>query len=98
MTLTQEQRDMADKLTEAQRATFSTLHSDWQAGPELPMLDHLGTLREAGLIEREFGDMSKPKHFADDHSLTIHLSACWWFRLTPLGDAVRQYLLSGAPS
>lgn len=86
--------EIAKSLTEAQRECVQSLSDERQAGPRLPdsILPALADLREAGLVEREFGDTDKPTFTASQAGFRVHMSACWWFRLTPTGLAVRAYL------
>jgi hypothetical protein len=67
------------------------LSTEWQAGPDLDdvVIDALAGLRQAGLVERQFGDMGPATMTAKDGGLNIRLGACWWFRLTELGEAAR---------
>jgi hypothetical protein len=85
---------IAGSLSEAVCAAIGLLGSQWMAGPELPdeVLDQLGHLRAAGLIERRFGDFAASTRRCDEDGIAIHMSACWWFRLTPLGLAVRSHI------
>jgi hypothetical protein len=85
---------IARGLTEAQRDCVGILSREWVAGPTLPdsCLDHLTLLREIGVVGREFGDSGKPTYTASDAGFRCRLSACWWFRLTPLGEQVRDFL------
>ena len=85
---------IARGLTEAEKRMIDALGNDWRAGPTLPpsLTGNLAVLREIGLVEREFGDTGKPTFSASDATFQAKLSACWWFRLLPLGLAVRQYL------
>lgn len=92
---------IAAGLTEAQRRAVRALSDAWLAGPNLPppVIDAraLPSLREAGLVEREFGDMGAPEYGAGADSISVHVSACWHFRLTPLGLAVRKHLQESKP-
>lgn len=74
---------------------IAALSDEWRAGPDLPddVIDHLLPLREAGLVEREFADWIKNNGPYAREDLRIEISACWWFRLTPLGLAVRKILM-----
>jgi hypothetical protein len=85
---------VARSLSEAQREALPSFCGQWIAGPSLPdgILAEIGALREAGLLDREFMDEGPPVHFVGDCSLTIKLSACWHFSLSPLGQQVRAYL------
>lgn len=86
--------EIAAGLTEQERRTVSGMSGAWQAGPlmEEDMHPDLKPLRGAGLVEREFGDMSEPSTTKTEDGLSIALSACWWFRLTPLGLQIRALL------
>lgn len=83
-------------LTKANQATVLYLSTNWQAGPRLPdeYVDELSRLRDFGLVEREFADDTPVTFTADEVNLTARFSACWHFRLTPLGMQVRAHLLS----
>ena len=86
--------EIAGKLTEARKKAINALSEQWCAGPELPRAVTTGRLqwlRDSGLVEREFGDLSQ-SCAATGGGFRVRLSACWWFRLTPLGLAVRKYL------
>lgn len=89
---------IAGRLTEADRRAVVYLGGEWQAGPDLPdcVTDGpLKSLREMGLVEREFGDLSYGnKVSVDGISMTLH--ACWWFHLTPLGIEVHTLLTGEA--
>lgn len=88
--------EIAGNLTKAQRQAIIILAApDWSAGPDLPehVLDRLRAMEARGLVERHFGDMSGTSVFIEENeAITFRLSACWWFRLTPLGEAVRAIL------
>lgn len=85
---------LAAGLSKAQREAVPMLSADWRAGPSLPdsLLPELKALRELGLVEREFGDVGKPELSMSDAGFRARMSACWWFRLTPLGLQLRAYL------
>lgn len=78
----------------AQREALISFPEGWSAGPELDdaIINELASWRKDGLVERQFGDMFVPATTCDGETITTHLSACWWFRLTPLGLAVRKHL------
>ncbi len=88
--------EIAGKLTKRQADKLRCLNGIWQAGPDLPrsVAEELDGFRRAGLVERQFGDMGDPRFSVGLDSLKAALSACWFFRLTPLGLAVRAHLLS----
>ena len=93
--MTQDAAEIAKGLTKAQREALVLLDGMWGAGPQLPdqLLDGvLAHFRSMGLVEREFGDEGPPRYSVGDYELTVRLSACWHFRLTPLGLSVRRYL------
>ena len=79
--------EIAAGLSEAQREALLALNDAWQAGPELPVhvTDHLLPLREAGLVKRHFADVADPDVRPAADGLSIHVCACWFFSLTPLG-------------
>jgi hypothetical protein len=68
-------------------AALAQLSREWHAGPDLPeaLIPHLTSLREKGLVEREFGDHGDATIRATDDGFAVHAAACWWFRLTPEG-------------
>lgn len=85
---------IAGKLTEVRKKALAALSEHWCAGPELPpavTTGRLQWLRDSGLVEREFGDLSQ-SCAAIGGGFRVRLSACWWFRLTLLGLAVRNHL------
>ncbi len=47
---------------------------------------------EAGLVERRFGDWSRPSYRASEDEVAYSVAACWFFRLTEKGLAVRAIL------
>ena len=61
---------------------LSYLGSDWHAGPDLPesVLSVITPMREAGLVERYFGDMGEPECSEVVGGFSVRLGACWWFR------------------
>ena len=86
---------IAAGLTKAQREALAQLSEEFVPGPYLPddVTDgRLSALREAGLVERQFLDMGPPSVEHRDNGMTWQCAACWHFRLTPLGLAVRAYL------
>lgn len=87
---------IAEKLTEAQRRAVVAFDGQWVAGPTLAyeQLDAISALRSLELLDREFADEGPARQSVGDDVLHIRLSACWHFRLTPLGLAVRAHLLS----
>lgn len=89
-----EVQEIAGRLDAQQRHSLAAIGEGWRPGPALAeeVLPGLKPLRELGLVEREFGDVGSPKIQATDGSLTYRLSACWWFRRTDLGEAVRAHL------
>ena len=88
-------KQIAESLTEAQKACVRGLSENWEAGPDLPddILDNLTWARSAGLVEREFADMGQPDCSKTIDGFSVRCGACWWFRLTPLGLAVRAVLM-----
>jgi hypothetical protein len=68
-----------------QQAALAYLGTDWHAGPDLPdhVLEVITPLREAGLVEREFGDMGPPETSETVDGFNVHIGACWWFRAVP---------------
>lgn len=83
-------RQLAKELSEARMGALALISDQWSAGPNLPsmVLDHLFALREACLVERKFMDEGPPITSLGEHEMHVRLSACWHFRLTPLGCAV----------
>jgi hypothetical protein len=81
-------------LSESRQRAIRLLDSEWQAGPMLDevVLDSLTWFREAGLVERKFMDMAPARYTDTDGGICIELGACWHFRLTPLGLAVRSFI------
>lgn len=90
--------EIAAALSEAQRETTLALTDLWQAGPALveTVITELGPMRYRGLVEREFGHMRPPEVASNESEISVWLSACWWFRLTPLGILVRNHLIGEA--
>ncbi|RYF22572.1 MAG: hypothetical protein EOO77_03830 [Oxalobacteraceae bacterium] len=89
---------IAASLTKAQREALKAMDGEWSAGPSLPdyAIDCLVDLRMGGLVERYFADMHKPRVVTSDGCLSVRLGACWFFRLTNTGLAVRQHLHDAA--
>jgi hypothetical protein len=86
---------VADGLSAKQREAVASGFSDeWQAGPNLPgrLLSAIKPLEALRLVERQFGDEGPPVHSERGSELFVKLSACWFFRLTPLGLSVRRHL------
>lgn len=82
------------KLGADQCHAIKLMVAEWEAGPRLSedVLDHLYALRNHGLVDRQFAD-DTPITFTDcEDGLTARVSACWWFRLTPLGEQVAAHL------
>lgn len=79
--------ERVEALTEAQYRALTEFSTEWVAGPTLSehALEHLSALRDAGLVERKFGDWEPEERSATTSTLTVRISACWWFRLTPKG-------------
>ena len=98
--MTEDVEAIAGKLTKANRAGLAELTTDWLEGPSLPdvVLSELQRLRDACLVERQFGDNTPVSISSDSSQITMGVSACWHFRLTPLGLAVRTFLASKEPS
>ncbi len=88
--------EIVRKLTKSERSAVAAFDGQWSAGPTLPafMLGAIAGLRDAGLLERQFADEGPTRQFVGDDCLQIRLSACWHFRLTELGLAVRARLNS----
>jgi hypothetical protein len=86
--------EIARGLTKAMRAAVTALDADWQAGPILPgeVLPGIKPCQAAGLAERQFMDETPAAFGQRGEELFVKPSACWFFRLTPLGLAVRDYL------
>lgn len=86
---------VAAGLTRAQREAVEGLDNEWAAGPnlDLALIDHLYDLRMAGLVERHFMDSTKPRLDYTGRGVTVRIGACWFFRLTELGLAVRDHIL-----
>jgi hypothetical protein len=86
-----------DLIALAERVELLGLSDEWQAGPNMSeaVLAGLGRAREAGLVERQFGDMGKAATTAEHGGIRIRLSACWWFRLTEAGLRARATLAEG---
>ena len=86
---------IAAGLTDARAKALRDLGKDWQSGPSLPdhILDEITPLRMSGLVERKFGDTGPPVRGGNELQITIRLSACWYFRPTDAGLAVRDYLM-----
>lgn len=82
---------LAEKLTAEQSQALCALRPEWQPGPYLDddIVRHLEALRQDGLIERQFGDLGKPDTQAAADGFSIEVHACWWFRPTSLGAALR---------
>lgn len=85
---------IAAGLTAEQRWALNLLSDTWQAGPRLHrvVLDNLRALGGAGLVDRDFLDDTPARFTTDVESTSVRLSACWHFRLTPLGLEVRAIL------
>jgi hypothetical protein len=81
-------------LTKAQREAVVMFDGQWVAGPTLPdaQLNHIHVLRECELLERNFADEGPARQTVGIDYAQVRLSACWHFRLTPLGLAVREIL------
>ena len=96
---TAEVERVAKALTKAQRVAVAALDSEWSQGPSLPetVIDHLYDLRVGGLVERYFADMHEPRIARTDASISVRLGACWHFRLSDLGLAVRTHLEGAKP-
>lgn len=79
----------AMQISPARRKALLGLSDQWEAGPSLPafVIDHILWLRETGLVERQFGDMSKEVK-ASRYGIKASISACWWFRLSERGLAI----------
>ena len=84
---------IAAVLSEAGKGAVLLLGEEWQAGPTMAhkVIEHLLWLRDAGLVERQFGDRSNILS-KGSRCVSARLSACWYFRLSPLGLAVRAIL------
>ena len=74
------------------------LGNDWHAGPDMPdhVLDVITPMREAGLVERKFGDMGPVETSERIDGFDVHIGACWWFRITDKGRAFAAQQPSGA--
>lgn len=85
---------LAGGLSPRQVEALLAMREEWRAGPHLKPkdADQMAGLRSLDLIEREFADMAPPKVSANGRRLRASLSACWHFRLTPLGLSLREYL------
>jgi len=92
-------REIAAGLSERRQHAIQLLDGEWQAGPLLDevILDNLTWFREASLVERKFMDMTPARYIDVDGGVCIELGACWHFRLTPLGAAVRAILQEPNP-
>lgn len=88
--------EIAEGLSERQSKALSRFTDDWQAGPAMPgeMIAAIKPGEATGLIERQFMDGTPPVYSQRGGELQVKLSACWFFRLTPLGLAVRTHLES----
>ncbi len=80
-------------LSEVRKGAVLLLGKEWQAGPRMAhkVIEHLLWLRDAGLVERQFGDQSNIIS-KGSRCISARLSACWYFRLSPLGQSVRAIL------
>lgn len=89
-----ELEEIVRKLTVGDREALEDFVGQWVAGPTLGdgALSAIKALRDAELLERRFADEGPPVHSVGEYALTVKLSACWHFRLTPLGIQVRDYL------
>jgi hypothetical protein len=81
-------------LTKANQEAVLLLDGEWEAGPYLNIdtISSLQRLRDLGLVEREFLDMGPPRHTQTPDTIMFELAACWHFRLTANGLAVRARL------
>ena len=97
MSIEEQANAIVGKLTERQRKALLLMAGKWESGPTLAdvVIDQLVSLRELDLVERQFGDVGLPETASDDDGVTFRLRACWWFRLVPLGLAVRNLLSKG---
>ncbi len=94
-----EVENLAAQLGADQKRALMMLNGEWSAGPRLPaeVLDHLSALRHGGLVDRQFADDTPVTITAGtDTVLTARVSACWFFRLTPLGMKLRDHLAATA--
>lgn len=66
----------------------------WKAGPSFPdrCIPQLNRAIELGLAEREFLDDTPVSVQATDDAVHVKVSACWHYRLTSRGEAVRKIL------
>lgn len=82
---------IAAGLTKAQREAVASLSDEWQAGPHLAdeTIECLRDLRSMALVERDFGDMAPVERRDSSAGIAVRVSACWFFRLTGLGLAIR---------
>ena len=85
---------LAASLTDAQKRAVRCFTREWLAGPHVSpkTLDCIDGLRIARLVGREFLDMAPPKTAANGRRVKFAISACWHFRLTETGVALRAYL------
>ena len=85
---------VAAGLSAEQQRALSGFTDEWQAGPNLPghMIKAIKPGEALGLIERQFGDKGPVDFSSRGSELRAKISACWFFRLTPLGLAVREIL------
>lgn len=79
-------------LSPRQQCALAQLSRGWVAGPELPdhVLDELGGLRAAGLVERRFGDQGDPTMTIGNDAISFKIRSCWYFKLTPKGIDARN--------
>lgn len=86
--------EIAAGLSEAGGRAIRHLDAQWTAGPSLPatVIDCLSGLLAVGLIEREFMDEGPASIIGNEREYSVRLSACWHFRLTEKGRAVRAIL------
>ena len=92
--MTNEAKQIAEGLAPVERKSLGAFSEEWAAGPNLSgfVLNSIRALMAGGLVERTFMDQDPPKHGQRGGELFVKLSACWFFRLTPLGLAVRAIL------
>jgi hypothetical protein len=85
---------VAAKLTKAQRHALASFDEQWTAGPTLSdaTISEIMSLEALGLLDRRFRDEGPPIHSIGEACLSVKLSACWHFRLTNAGLAVRATL------
>ena len=99
MTAPVDAKAVAAGLTKAQRGAASALSDLWRAGPDLPkfVTDYVTGLRLVGLVERIFIDDGPPSRTGNADEIRVSFRSCWFFRLTPLGLAVRAHLTQEQP-